>query len=172
MQNNQRLCFLHIMVSFHTYLVIFTHDKTLLIFLLSLTYPFYACNWSYNSNKIHGSIHIQVTAYLGVISRHLARHLPLACYPPLINNVSISFTDTTLWQSMPFSYRKQTCGEKRWPSCGGILVFSLHCISSNFPVIPRHNCPPWMALRLGGGTKTLPWHCLSLSTSRGGSNRG
>ena len=33
------LCFLLIMVSFLTYLIIFTPDKTLLIFQLSLTYP-------------------------------------------------------------------------------------------------------------------------------------
>ena len=45
-QYKWRLCFLHIAVSFHAYLVIFTCDKTLLIFLLSLTYLFHACNWS------------------------------------------------------------------------------------------------------------------------------
>ena len=68
---------------------------------------------------------------------------------------------------MPFSYRKQTGGEKRWFSCGGILVFALHCISCNLSVIPRQNCPPWMVLRLREGTKTLPWHHFSLGTGRG-----
>ena len=62
--NGYLLCFLLITVSFLTYLIIFTPDKTLLIFQLSLTYP------------IHGSIHIWVTAHLGEISRHLAWHLP------------------------------------------------------------------------------------------------
>ena len=39
--NDYLLYFLPIPVSFHTYLVIFTPDKTLLIFLLSLTHPFH-----------------------------------------------------------------------------------------------------------------------------------
>ena len=42
--NNNLLCFLLIMVSFLTYLIIFTPDKTLLIFWLSLTYLFYVYN--------------------------------------------------------------------------------------------------------------------------------
>ena len=36
---------------------------------------------------------------------------------------------------------------------GDISIFLLHCIGSNFPVIPRQNCPSWMALRLGEGQK-------------------
>ena len=155
MQNKQGLWFLHITVSFHAYLFIFTHDETLLIFLLSLTYPFHAYKWSWNSNNIHGSIHIWVTTHLGEISRCLARHLPqvFTCSLPLINYIALSFTDVTLWQSMPFSYRKQTSGEKKWLSCGGILVFALHCIGSNLSVITRHTWPSWMALRHGGGQK-------------------
>ena len=43
-QNKHTLYFLPITVSFLTYLVIFTHDKTLLIFQLSLTYPFHLCD--------------------------------------------------------------------------------------------------------------------------------
>ena len=42
-QKQQELCFLHITVRFHTYLFIFTHDKILLIFMLSLTHPHYVC---------------------------------------------------------------------------------------------------------------------------------
>ena len=44
-QKWQELCFLHIMVQFHTYLDIFIHSKTLLIIMLSLTHPHYICNW-------------------------------------------------------------------------------------------------------------------------------
>ena len=94
--------------------------------------------------KIHGSIHIWVTAHLGEILRCLTWHLPqvFACYLPLINYIPLYFTDITLWQSMPFSYRKQTGGGKRWLSCGGILASALYYVSSNFPVIPRQNCLP------------------------------
>ena len=38
-QKYQELCFLHITVRFHTYFLIFRHDKTLLIFTPSLTHP-------------------------------------------------------------------------------------------------------------------------------------
>ena len=55
-KNNHILYFLPIMVSFLTYLVIFTHDKTLLIFQPSLTYKL---------KQDSCSIHIWVTAYLG-----------------------------------------------------------------------------------------------------------
>ena len=44
-QKWQELHFLHIMVRFHTYLFIFIHDKTLLVFMLSLTHPHYVCRW-------------------------------------------------------------------------------------------------------------------------------
>ena len=54
---------------------------------------------------------------------------------------------------MPFSYRKQTSGEKRWLSGGEILVFAPPTASVPTSVIPRQNCPPWMALRLGGNDK-------------------
>ena len=43
---NHPLCFLLIMVSFLTYLVILMADKTLLTFWLSLTYLFYVYNQS------------------------------------------------------------------------------------------------------------------------------
>ena len=44
--NDNLLYFLPIAVSFLTYLIIFTPDKTLLIFWLSLTYPFHVYNQS------------------------------------------------------------------------------------------------------------------------------
>ena len=44
--NNNLLYFLPIMVSFLTYLIIFTPDKALLIFQLSLTYPFHVYDQS------------------------------------------------------------------------------------------------------------------------------
>ena len=44
--NDNLLYFLPITVSFLTYLVIFTPDKTLLIFWLSLTYPFHVYDQS------------------------------------------------------------------------------------------------------------------------------
>ena len=74
--NDDLLYFLPITVSFLTYLVIFTPDKTLLIFQLSLTYLFHV------SNKIPGSIPFQITAHLREISKHLTWHLPqvFACY--------------------------------------------------------------------------------------------
>ena len=62
-QKWQELCFLHITVRFHTYLFIFIHDRTLLFFVLSLTHPHYVHRQSEYSNKIHGSIHIWVTAH-------------------------------------------------------------------------------------------------------------
>ena len=51
--NDYLLYFLPITVSFLTYLIIFTPDKTLLIFWLSLTYLFYVYDQSYKSNKFH-----------------------------------------------------------------------------------------------------------------------
>ena len=51
---------------------------------------------------------------------------------------------------MPSFYKKWTGGGKRWLPCGGILASALYYVGSNFPVIPRQNCLPWMALRLGG----------------------
>ena len=42
-QKWQELHFLLIMVRFHNHLFIFIHDKTLLIFMLSLTHPHYVC---------------------------------------------------------------------------------------------------------------------------------
>ena len=104
------------------------------------------------TNKIHGSIHIWVTAHLGEILRCFAWHLPqvFACYLTLINYISLSFTGSTLWQNIPSFYKKWMGGGKRWPSCGGTLAFAIYYIGSNFPVIPRQNCLPWMALRLKG----------------------
>ena len=43
-QKQQELHFLHITVRFCTYLFIFVHGKTLLIFMLSLTHPHYVHN--------------------------------------------------------------------------------------------------------------------------------
>ena len=80
------------MVSFLTYLIILTPDKTLLIFWLSLTYPFHVYNQSQNSNKINGSIHIWVTAHLGEISKHLTWHLPqVFAYYLLLTIISLHF---------------------------------------------------------------------------------
>ena len=45
-QKQQELCFLHITVRFHTYSLIFRHDKTLLIFMPSLTYAYIVNRWS------------------------------------------------------------------------------------------------------------------------------
>ena len=42
----QELCFLHTVLRFHTYLFIFIHGKTLLIFLLSLIHQHYVHSWS------------------------------------------------------------------------------------------------------------------------------
>ena len=62
--------------------------------------------------------------------------------PRYLPAITLSFTDITLWQSMPFSYRNRLV-EKRYGSpVGGISVFNLHCVSFKFPVIPRWNCPP------------------------------
>ena len=63
---------------------------------------------------------MQVTAHLREILRYLAWCLPwvFACYLPLINHIPLSFTDVTLWQSMPSFYKKWTGGGKRWLPCG------------------------------------------------------
>ena len=107
---------------------------------------------------------------IGGTSRSLAWHLPqvFACYLPLINYIPLSFTDITLWQSMPFSYRKWTHGGKIWLSCGRTSVFALCCTGSNSPATLRWNCPLWMALRFGGGTKTPPQHRFLVGMGRGG----
>ena len=103
---------------------------------------------------------------------HLVLPQVFACHLPLINYIPLSFTDITLWQSMPFSCKKQTGGGKIWLSCGGTSTFAFCCIGFNFPVTPRWNCPSWMALRLGGGTKALLWHHFLAGTGRGGGHRG
>ena len=76
------------------------------------------------------------------------------------------------WQSMPFSYRKWTSGGKRWLSCGGILASALYYIGSNFPVIPRQNCLPWIALRLGGRDKNSAMTSLSSWYGQGKKQQG
>ena len=93
----------------------------------------------------------------GEILRHLVWPLPqvFACHLPLINYTHFSFTDITLWQNMTFSCKKQTSGKKIWLQCGGTSTSALPCISFNFLVIPRWNCPPWMVIRLGGRTRTF-----------------
>ena len=44
--------------------------------------------------------------------------------------------------------------ERYGSSVGGTSIFALNFASSNSPVILRWNCPPWTALKSGGGTKT------------------
>ena len=110
----------------------------------------------------------------GETSRCLAWHLPqvFACHLPLINYIPLSFTDITLWQSMPFSCKKQTSGAKIWLSYGGTSTFALCYIGFNFPVTPRQNCPPWMALKFGGGQKHHHNIAFLLVWGRGGGYRG
>ena len=94
-KNQWGLCFLCTVVRFHAYLFIFIHGKTLFIFLLSLTHPPYVCNWGLDSNKIHGSIHIWVTAHWGKSLDTLPdispRYLP-ASYSHLIISPFLSHT--------------------------------------------------------------------------------
>ena len=115
-QKWQELCFLHITVRFHTYLFIFIHDKTLLIYMLSLTHPHYVCRQCWYSNKIHGSIHIWVTAHLGETLRGLTWHLlQVSVYHLLlINYIPFSFRDIPQWQSTLSFHKGLTDGEKRW----------------------------------------------------------
>ena len=45
---------------------------------------------------------------------------------PLINHTPLSFTDITLWQSMPSFYKKWTSGGKGWLPCeGNISIYPL-----------------------------------------------
>ena len=173
MQNQWRLYFLHITVRFHAYLFIFTYGKTLLIFcyhrhihLMSVievkTQTRFMVLFTSGSLLTWGNLQIPC----------LASPWVFACYLPLINYIPLSFTDLTLWQSMPFFCKKQNSGGKIWFSCGGTSTFALCCIAFNFPVTPRWNSPPWMALRLGWEAKTLPQHCFLISTGRGGGYRG
>ena len=55
---------------------------------------------------------------------------------------------------------------------GGTSTFAPHCNSFIFPPLPQWNHPPWTASRLGGEAEGLPWHCLPVGTSWGGSYRG
>ena len=99
----------------------------------------------------------------GKSSRHLAwcLHQVLVCHLPLINYIPLCFTDITLWESMPFSCKKQTSGGKDMALMWGASTFPLGCTGFNFPVTPRHNCPPWAALRFGGRDKNLTTTSLS-----------
>ena len=60
---------------------------------------------------------------------------------------------------MPSFYKKQSSGGKRWLPCRRILASALYYVGSNYPIIPRQNCLPWMALRLRGRTK----HCHDIA---------
>ena len=128
--------FLPISVRFHAYLFIFIHAKTLLVSLLSLTYPHYVSRWCQYSNKIHGSIHIWVSAHLGEILRHLAWHLPqvFACYLPLISYIPLSLQTLHYGRICLLHGRKQTNGGKIRLSLWGISQYlSLNYVTcSNF----------------------------------------
>ena len=116
-----------------------------------------------------------VTAHLGEILRHLAWHLPqvFPCYLPLINYILLSFTDFILWQSMPFSYRKQTSGEKRWLSCGGDITI---CPLLHWFQLPCHSqaeLSSMNSLRAWGrdknSTMTVLWYWWTRKSQRTGS---
>ena len=85
--NEYLVHFLPIAVSFLTYLVIFTPDKMLLIFQLSLTSLFHVLQLKLKLKQDSMFLFISwVTDHLGEISRCLAWHLPqvFAFYLPLI----------------------------------------------------------------------------------------
>ena len=85
------------------------------------------------------------------ISRCLTWCLPqvFACYLSLINYIPLSFTGITLWQSMPFSYRKQTGGGKIWSLlwgdisiCPPLHQFQLPC-HSQAELSSLNGLKPW-----------------------------
>ena len=111
------------MVSYLTYLVIFTPDKTLLTFWLSLTYLFHVYTQSLNSNKFHGSTHIWATAHLrgNLQAPHLASPPGICLLSAFNSYIPPSFTDITLCQNMPSLQKKWTGGKRH-----GFLVGEPH----------------------------------------------
>ena len=134
-QNQQHWCFQDITVSFYTYLFISIHDRTLLIFKLSLTCPIMPIN-NVNTQTIFMVLFISrslltwekpLDASSGISPRYLPTTHSQLTIPP-------SFTDTQWWQIMPSSLRGQTGGERRWPCCGGASPSATHYNNSIYPL--------------------------------------
>ena len=87
--------------------------------------------------------------------------------------ISPSLLQTSHHDRVCLFLAKSRLMEKRYGSnVGGISTFALYSISFKFLPFPKWNCPPWMALGLGGEIEILPWHHLPVSTGHGGCYRG